>query len=242
MRPIIHLLFGLIFLSSTQAQVLIVGGGASSTLKETSTVPSSGTFWSASGQLPPSPFDPLPQLPLYQYGPATDEVYIYDDCDYDDSQATAKGSISPDDSGPPGPPGAGGGDTNYIYVQPYNTMVFHPSTNCEEYSTNYWMLIALNPNNANQVMVGIGNCKPGTSYEILANDDLTTTNWLLLQTIVATNATNWTQWISVTSPTYFVARIVWPTLDWTNKLSCLISEWGHGMDSSPALSPDGNAV
>ena len=70
-------------LSSAHAQVIVAGGQDASAKPETSSVPTFGIFWSASGKLPPSPFDPLPQLPLYQYGPTGDDQYIYDDRDFD---------------------------------------------------------------------------------------------------------------------------------------------------------------
>ncbi|MGP8198666.1 MAG: hypothetical protein ACLQU4_04090 [Limisphaerales bacterium] len=38
------------------------------TLVEMSSIPTNGTFWSMKGCLPPSPFDPLPQLQLYTDG------------------------------------------------------------------------------------------------------------------------------------------------------------------------------
>jgi hypothetical protein len=77
------LLIALTVLSPAYAQVIITGGQNASQVTEVSTVPTSGIFWSASGKLPPSPFDPLPQLPLYQYGPAGDDEYIYDDRNFD---------------------------------------------------------------------------------------------------------------------------------------------------------------
>ncbi len=99
-----------------RAQVVVVGGGnQSETLVPLSSVPGSGIFWSAGGNLPPSPFDPLPQLQLYVYGPASNQVYVYDDRNFDYSaywagnvSATNGGVVAMDDNGPPPPPGGGG--------------------------------------------------------------------------------------------------------------------------------------
>jgi hypothetical protein len=112
-----------------RAQVLVEGGGnQAETLVQLSSVPSSGTFWSASMSFPPSPFDPLPQLPLYAYGPASNQVYVYDDenFDYSDSssaEASANdgGMLPMDDGDPLTPPGGGtntsggGGGSSFAY-------------------------------------------------------------------------------------------------------------------------------
>jgi hypothetical protein len=83
--------FGLGLAATAHAQVIIAGGQDASPKTEIPTVPSGGIFWSASGKLPPSPFDPLPQLPLYQYGPAGDGEYIYDDRNFDYSSLEQSG-------------------------------------------------------------------------------------------------------------------------------------------------------
>lgn len=76
-----------------------------------------GTFWTMTEPVP-LPFDPFPDLPLYQIG--TNQFVIDDrSVDYaalDASSATvsASGMVAMDDSGPP-IPGGGGGDTNYNY-------------------------------------------------------------------------------------------------------------------------------
>lgn len=79
--------------------------------------PRGGTFWTLT-EPAPLPFDPFPDLPLYEIGP---NQFVIDDrsVDYaalDASSATvsANGMVAMDDSGPP-LPGGGGGDTNYNY-------------------------------------------------------------------------------------------------------------------------------
>jgi hypothetical protein len=112
-----------------RAQVLVKGGGnQSETLVQLASVPSFGTFWSAALSIPPSPFDPLPQLPLYAYGPASNQVYVYDDGDFDYSASSAamasannSGMLPMDDGSPLTPPGGGtntsggGGGPSFVY-------------------------------------------------------------------------------------------------------------------------------
>ena len=84
-------------------------------------VPDTGIFCSMSGNLPPSPFNPFPQLPLYTDG--TPGNYWFDDRDFDYpaywAQASAaanlshSGGIAMDDfPALPGDGGDGGGGTN----------------------------------------------------------------------------------------------------------------------------------
>jgi hypothetical protein len=93
---------------SGRAQVLV--GGATKpaeTLVELYTMPSFGTFWSAEGSAPPLPFDPAPKLPVYQYGPANNHAFIYDDR----NTSANNGGVQPMDLG--GLPGPGDNTTNY---------------------------------------------------------------------------------------------------------------------------------
>jgi hypothetical protein len=67
---------GSVYLTAVNGQVIVTGGSDAAPTTELSTIPNFGIFWSESGRLPPSPFDPLPQLPLYQVGPADESQYV----------------------------------------------------------------------------------------------------------------------------------------------------------------------
>jgi hypothetical protein len=95
------LFIGFAVLSSAHAQVIVAGGQDASPQTKLSTFPNSGIFWSASGKLPPSPFDPLPQLTLYQYGAAGDGEFIYDDRDFDYSSLEQSGVSKTESTSPP---------------------------------------------------------------------------------------------------------------------------------------------
>jgi hypothetical protein len=65
---------------SLDARVVIGGGtvqAQTQTLTELPSVPASGIFYSVDGKLPPSPFDPLPQCPVYAYGPIGNQVAVF---------------------------------------------------------------------------------------------------------------------------------------------------------------------
>ncbi len=67
-----------------RAQILVGGfTNQSDTLAPLSTVPASGTFWSAQLNMPPWPVDWLPQLPVYGYGPASNQMFVIDDRNWD---------------------------------------------------------------------------------------------------------------------------------------------------------------
>ncbi len=103
-----------------RAQVLVAGGSEEPTGSQTP------IFVSATGQFPPSPFNPLPDLPLLGDDPASNQVFVVDDRDFDFSanwaevaRANNGGMVAMDDSGPPTPDGgtnsnSGGGGTNYF--------------------------------------------------------------------------------------------------------------------------------
>lgn len=61
-------------------------------MTEISPIPAKGTFWSLNYALPPLPYDPFPDRPLYSDGTAN--VYFYDDAgiDYFASRRSADAS------------------------------------------------------------------------------------------------------------------------------------------------------
>jgi hypothetical protein len=102
----------------SRAQILVGGfTNQSDTLAPLSSVPASGTFWSAQLSMPPWPFDWLPQLPVYAYGPASNQFFVIDDRDFDypsywtslaAATANSGGMGAMLVSGPPPLPGSGG--------------------------------------------------------------------------------------------------------------------------------------
>ncbi len=104
-----------------RAQVLVAGGSGEPPGIQAS------IFVSATGQFPPSPFNPLPDLPLAgDDGLANNQVYVVDDRDFDFSAFWADtaparnngGMLAMDDGGPPTPEGGtnsngGGGGADY---------------------------------------------------------------------------------------------------------------------------------
>jgi hypothetical protein len=102
----------------SRAQILVGGfTNQSDTPAPLSSVPASGTFWSAQLSMPPWPFDWLPQLPVYAYGPASNQFFVIDDRDFDypsywtslaAATANSGGMGAMLVSGPPPLPGSGG--------------------------------------------------------------------------------------------------------------------------------------
>jgi outer membrane protein assembly factor BamB len=192
---------------------------------------------------PPSPFDPLPDLPLY----TPDGVnFFYDDRDFDyatysaNLTANAGGrEFEADDSGPPSPGGSGGGSS----TPPFISQPDYDDATCPG---NFWLVISNSPNTG-QVFVGITNTVPGVVYNLLTNANLANSNgWQLQQSLTATSSITWAAptTITGTSNLFFTAQIAWPTLLWVTTLTNMPSgdQWGNGIDSSPTLSMDGNHV
>lgn len=135
---------------------IIVGGGTSQTAAPLANVPATGTFFSATLNLPPWPTDWLPQLPVYVQD-AANNIFIVDDRGWDYSAsgnamfaATAQPGgmgATADYAGPPPPggtnSGSGGGGsmplpqysaedlylTNFAVSGTTNYMVIHPPAN-----------------------------------------------------------------------------------------------------------------
>ena len=135
------------------------------------------------GNFPPSPFDPLPQLPLYTDGTPGD--YWFDDRDFDvhaylaqvsaEANTSRSGGMAKDDA--PALPGDGGGSTN--------SSGGGSSSYGESSPTNgLWLqitgitnrIVSLNLNNATD-----------TVYEVWTKTDLTQTNWNIEQEVFPTN-------------------------------------------------------
>ncbi|MGA2436641.1 MAG: hypothetical protein ABSG25_15305, partial [Bryobacteraceae bacterium] len=103
-----------------RAQIL-VGGWTNQSASPLSAVPSVGTFFSAQLNLPPWPVDWLPQLPVYGYGPDSNQVFVIDDRNWDypaywaslaAAAANNGGMGAMVAGGPPAPPIGGGTNTS----------------------------------------------------------------------------------------------------------------------------------
>jgi hypothetical protein len=176
--------------------------------------PIGGIYWPMSlTNSPPSPFDPFPELDLYTDGTGN---YYYDDRGVDLSALLAvmaglqsqsgAGVMSADyTQGPPAPGGSNGGNGSggtVSFVIPTYTL----TCECDDW-TNFWLVIS---NTATAAQVGISNTVPGAVYDILTNDDLSTTNWGVYERLVATSCVGtWASPFSFTNASYifFGARL-----------------------------------
>jgi outer membrane protein assembly factor BamB len=143
-----------------------------------------------------------------------------------------------DDDGPPSPGGSGGsgGGATTSFVIPSYTV----TSNCVDW-TNFWLVIS---NTGTAAQVGIESTLSGISYNLLTNNDLSTTNWGLYQTLTATSSLTWATPFSFADSTnlFFKGQVIWPRVDWVTPLVCIGDQWGNGVDASPALSYDGSTV
>ena len=107
--------------------------------------------------------------------------------------------------------------------------------------TNFWLGLT---NTGTASVLSIESTLPGTTYLLLTNTELNTTNWGIFRTLVATSSVTWAYSFSSTnwSNMFFRAKVVWPTVDWSNQLAGGSGQWGGGVDASPALSTDGSTV
>jgi hypothetical protein len=157
---------------------------------------SSGNFYSA--QHSPgssSPWPPLPDnmfyLPIW---PLDSNIFVLDDLNFDYNDVSAKTSkaattmtVQADVEGPPGLPG-GGGNTNSNHQ-------FPQINELPDFGTN---LFVANLGMVSGNLTGIAsNTLADVEYAVQTNSDLTiTTNWADTgQFILASDATNWTQFI-----------------------------------------------
>jgi len=153
------------------------------------TMPTNGIFWTIDGSFPPSPFDPLPQLPLYSVG-ATGN-FVVDDRNFDaqtywtamagSPSGARNGGMTKEDAPPlPGDGGGSGGTTNSIVSQ---VIGFQPPTNgyvpCETW-TNFWLKISAQ---SGSIDITISNTLPGLSYVLLESPSLNHPNWTPIQTL-----------------------------------------------------------
>jgi hypothetical protein len=147
-------------------------------------VPMSGIFWSLQMTLPPTPFDPFPNLPVYAL---PDGGFIYDDSQVD--YVALQGGAEMDqslrslemESGVPSPPGGGGGGgggTNAPLAAPYS------------YPSNTFYIEIVGVSNS-YVYVKLHGTVPSVVYDVLGKLTLTDAVSTVEQTLVGATGQNW---------------------------------------------------
>lgn len=148
--------------------------------------PPPGTYFSMQlTNLPPMPFDPLPDLDIYADPSAPAGIYLYDDrsIDYSSSATSlSTGGFATMSADEPAPPGDGGGTTNSIVPEIMLTRPSDGYTPCVTW-TNFWLLVS---NNSSGVTVTISNTLAGLQYVLLQKQTLTDPSWTTVQTLTAT--------------------------------------------------------
>jgi hypothetical protein len=128
--------------------------------------------------MPPFPFDPYPDLPLYSGG--TPGVYFYDDSSiwHAGSHGMAT-TISP-----PAFPTNGITPAFTNSSEGSSALLGPITTNYNEF-TNFWLSIT---NISTNAYVSVMDTLPGFNYEVLINSDLSSGNWGVYYSFMATNS------------------------------------------------------
>ena len=163
----------------------------SASLVALSSIPTNSFFWSMSGQFPPSPFFPFPNL-FSLYTDGTPGNYWYNDAGFDYSayfsQVSAEANLSrsrastmDDVPPPPGGFGGSGGSSGGGAIPEGEFLPPSGYTNCKTW-TNFWLEIS---NSSDVISITISNTLPGLSYILLETTNLTNPDWVPIQTNAA---------------------------------------------------------
>jgi hypothetical protein len=118
------------------------------------------------------------------------------------------GGFHPDD-GPPDPGSGGSGGTGGSgSVSSYSIQSYTVTTNYLNY-TNFWIVVTNSPTNA---FVSLESTLSNLTYEILTNSSLTTTNWHVWKTLLASNSITSEPPLTLASNAmFFRGALVWST-------------------------------